>query len=252
MGRPEIAITASDVEKGPSPSGNHAGHEYEVQRSEYLDKVVEPKLQHRPWLESLQRFMDPTAKGFAVDQRHRMTHFDIKVIQIPMSGDLSSNSVIDCKTPEAFLEAVNDDKNCSGTIVVVKDLSRAMIDVLGTQYELEPEFFASHLEGTELYGMGYRAPPGSRTTARAPILLPDYIRQAPFYTAEFRRPYHIEGGAGKIFELRSSLTSLPRGVEFLKEDLPAVFVFEKISVYRKKDSKVGELDNLGLKDILKV
>jgi hypothetical protein len=236
MGRLEIVVSPSDVEQGSPLSRSHGQREYEVRSSEFYNRVVKPRLQHRPWLEIVQKFMDPTAKGFAVDLDRRMTYFDIKVIHISTSGE--SEPVINCDTPEKFHNAVKEDKQRSGTLVIAKDLSRAMIEALGTRYELEPEFFASHLGGTELYGMGYREP--SRVPSRAPILLPDYIRKASFYTAEYRRPYCIEGGLNKVFELRSSKTNLPRGVVALEENLPYVFVYEKISVYRKKGSNFGK------------
>jgi hypothetical protein len=238
MGRPEIVVSPSDVEQGSPLSRSYGQREYEVRRSEFYNRVVKPRLHHRPWLEIVQKFMDPNAKGFAVDLDRRMTHFDIKVIHISTSGE--SEPVIKCDTPEKFHDAVEEDKERSGTLVIAKDLSRAMIEALGTRYELEPEFFASHLAGTELYGMGYRELPTSRAPARAPILLPDYIRKASFYTAEYRRPYCIEGGLNKVFELRSSKTNLARGVESVKGNFPDLFVLEKISVYREKGSNVGK------------
>jgi hypothetical protein len=91
--------------------------------------------------------MDPTSQGFEVDLKLRMAHFDIKVIHISTSGEV--DAVIKCDNPDMFKAAIINDQERSGTLVIAKDLSRAMIDALGAQYELEPEFFAAHLLGTE-------------------------------------------------------------------------------------------------------
>jgi hypothetical protein len=79
-----------------------------------------------------------------------------------------------------------------------------------------------------------------RGPPRTPNLLPDYIRKAPFYTAEYRRPYHIKGGKEQAFKLRVAETTIPRGAQILHDDLPDVFVAEKISVYKKRGSKIGK------------
>jgi len=241
MGGPEIVISTNDLEKGPPPHEKHDQHQDETRNippSTYHDGVVEPKLQHRPWLESLHQFMDPNAKGFVVNLRNRMKHFDIKVIHFPKSGKLGS--VIKCPTPEDFERAISEDKERTGTLVIAKGISRAMIEALGTRFELEPEFFANHLAGTELFRMCRLQSPILRAPARAPNLLPDYIRKAPFYTAEYRRPYHIEGGKERIFSLRVAETNTPRGIQIV-HDLPDVFILEKISVYKKKGSNIGKL-----------
>ena len=241
MGGPEIVISTDDLEKGQPPHERHDQHQDEarnIPQSTYHDGVVELMLQHRPWLESLHQFMDPNAKGFAINLASRMKHFDIKVIHFPMSG--KPNSVIKCPTPDDFERAISEDKERTGTLVIAKGISRAMIEALGTIFELEPEFFANHLAGTELYRMGCLDLLGLRAPARAPNLLPDYIRKAPFYTAEYRRPYHIYGGKDRVFKLRVADHTTPRGALIVHDDLPDVFVVEKISVYKKRGSSVGK------------
>ena len=242
MGRPEIVISINDLEKGPPPREKYDQRQDETRNippSTYYDGVVEPRLQHRPWLESLHQFMDPNAKGFAVNLVNRMKHFDIKVIHFPKSG--KPDSVIKRPTPEDFEWAISEDKERTGTLVIAKGISRAIIEALGTRFELEPEFFATHLAGTELCRMGCQESPILRAPARAPSLLPDYIRKAPFYTAEYRRPYHIAGGKERALKLRVTETNTPRGVQLLHDDLPDVFFVEKISVYKKKGSNIGKL-----------
>jgi hypothetical protein len=183
--------------------------------------------------------MNPATGGFAMQPSRRMENFDIKVIHFAESG--KPDPVIKCFTPEDFKRAVGEEmKERTGTLIISKGLSRAMIEVLGTTYELEPEFFASYLAGTEKFRQGRYESPLVRPLARSPYLLPDYIRKAPFYTAEYRRPYHIEGGTQNIFNLRAAVTNTPRGVTVVHSELPDVFVGEKISVYKKRGSKFGK------------
>jgi hypothetical protein len=119
-----------------------------------------------------------------------------------------------------------------------KGISHAMIEALGTKFELEPDFFADYLLGTEYYRMGRQF---SQPPDRALSFLLEYVRKAPFYTAEFRRPLHMEGYTRKMIDqLRISNTTTPRGVTFIHNNLPDVFGAEKISVYKRKGSKIGE------------
>jgi hypothetical protein len=54
-----------------------------------------------------------------------------------------------------FENAISDvDPERIGSLIFAKDLSEQMIDALGMKYDLEPEFFACHLEGTESARMG--------------------------------------------------------------------------------------------------
>jgi len=240
MGGPETVISVKDLEKGP-PLEKHDQRLDEARSilpSTYFDGVVGLKKQYRPWLECLHQFMDPDAKGFAINLDRRMKDFDIKVIHFIGSGKL--DSVFKCSTPEDFERVISEDKERTGTFVIAKGLSRIMIEALGTKFELEPEFFAGYLAGTEEFRMGRYESPILRPPARGPNFLPDYIRKAPFYTAEYRRPYHIEGGEEAVFRLRATVTNTPRGVQIVHDNLPDIFVGEKISVYKKRGSNVGK------------
>jgi hypothetical protein len=239
MGGPDVAISMGELERGLPLSENQDQHQYatpDPPRSEYSNRKVTPKLDQRPWLGILHEFLGPNNINFAVPLEHRLSFFDIEVIHISTSGKVSSP--IKCKNATDFQEAISSaEKERSGTLVIAEDLSGAMINTLGMQYDLEPEFFACHLLGTEEFRMGHWQSP----TVRAPNVLPDYLRKAPYYTVEFRRPYHIPGGLKKIIELRSTRTSIPRGALIVKEDNPNVFVFETISVYKRKGSNFGML-----------
>jgi hypothetical protein len=229
-------MAVSDLERGVSPYENHQHStiSVDVSCSNYRRERVKPKLLQRPWLGNLDEFLDPDQKCFAVPEKHRLSFFDIKVIHISTSGNISQP--IPCENLTQFEHAVGDvDPERIGSLILAEDLSQQMIDALGMKYDLEPEFFACHLEGTESARTGR----WQRPTVRAPNLLPDCLRTAPFYSVEFRRPYHIPGGLGKCIQLRSTKTSVPRLVEVIKDGASKVYVFEKISVYKRKGAKIG-------------
>lgn len=254
MGGLEIMTSANDLEQGPPQSGIQNQLRYDMQhihQSQYYERFVKDNLRHRPWLDILYQFMNPNTEGFAVDLKRRMLHFDIKVIHISKSGNIES--LIKCPSPAKFKDAISEEERegRSGTLIIAKDISRAMIESLGMEYGLEPEFFASHLEGTEFYRMGVWESPTVRPPARAPNLLPDYLRKAPFYTAQYRRPYHIKGGKMEVFKLRSTETNTGRGAHVLGDDSPEIFAFEKISVYKRPGSNIGKLECLTVSIVLK-
>jgi len=232
-------ISAEDLEKGSLPEKHDQPQDKarSILPNAYYD-IVGLKFQHRPWLECLYQFMNPTTEGFAMQPSRRMEDFDIKVIHFTESR--KPDSAIKCSTPNEFKRAVREEKERTGTLIIAKGLSRAIIEALGTTYELEPEFFASHLAGTEIFRLAHYESPLLKPPARSPYLLPDYIRKAPFYTAEYRRPYHIKGGDQIVFKLRVTVTNTSRGASIVHPDLPDVFVSEKISVYKKRGSKIGE------------
>lgn len=230
----DVRKRATDIELGLSPHGSYSTTIVDISGSMYRRERVEPELLQRPWLESLDRFLDPDQKCFAISETRRQEFFDIKVIHISTSGIISPPIV--CKNLAEFECSVrDDDPERIGSLILAEDLSQQKIDALGMKYDLEPEFFACHLEGTEPARMGR----WQRPTVRAPNLLPDCLRTAPFYSMEFRRPYHIIGGLKKVIQLRSTETCVPRLVEFLRNDC---FVYEKISVYKRKGAKFGTCD----------
>jgi hypothetical protein len=170
-------VSAIDLEKRLPPHEILDQHQDETRNilpSAYHDGVVGLKLQHRPWLQSLHQFMDPTIKGFAMDGDKRMRHFDIEVIHLLQSGKFGS--IIECATPPDFEKAISADKEQIGTLVITKGISRAIIEALGTRFELEPEFFATHLAGTEPFWTGHRESLISLPPAIAPNLLPGMSR----------------------------------------------------------------------------
>lgn len=244
MGNPGVTITIEDPERGLSQSKFHNQHQDAPPPREYRNQKVTPKLAHRPWLKGLDEFLDPDEKGFENSQKHRLSYFDVQVIHISASGEVGSPIEYNGENGiKEFKKAISPaDNECCGTLVITEDISLAMIDALGIKYDLEPEFFACHLKGTEIFRTGSWLLPTERLLTRVPNVLGDYLRKAPFYTAEFRRPYHIKGGHKEIEDLRSRETSTPRGAQILNKEIPDTFIFEKISVYKKEGKKSGRFD----------
>lgn len=232
--------------------------------SGYRHRHVTPNLLNRPGLAILDEFMDSYNTGFALPFEHRKSKLDIIVVHIHKSEGVQQsirclsletfelamrpqNSSTDTYTSAVHLEGWVAEADRRGTIIFIEDLSVDMIDVLGTKYSMEPEFFADHLRGSEPFRTGKWLP----VAVRAPKILPSCIREAPFYIVEFRRPYHLSKGLEDVIDLRSRVTNIPRGAHIFKgrqtnKDLPDVFVFEKVSVYKKKSSKIGTFDCLAI------
>lgn len=276
MGKPEFTTTVDKIVRG-KPAREYPNALPEVRQSQYSHQVIKPKLLHRPWLEILDQFLDPEETGFAAPLEHRLFWFDVQVIHILASGEIHPESPIDCKNAAEFNKAIGfTDKALSGTLVMAEDISQAMVDVLGMQYNIDPEFFACHLHGTETFRTGE----WKSSTSRAPNVLPDYLRKSSFYTAETWRPCNVIGARKKLVELRSCqriikkrgflgsvlsalrvvwessdnkgipigipaklggrvLTNTPRGALVLWDDTPDMFINEKISVYERKSSRLG-------------
>jgi hypothetical protein len=222
----------------------------------YRHRHVTPNLPKRPGLAILDEFMDPYNMCFALPFERRKSKFDIIVVHIHKSEGVQKpircpnlerfelamcpqNSGKDTYTSAVHLEGWVAEADRRGTIIFTEDLSPNMIDVLGMKYGIEPEFFADHLRGSEAFRTGKWLP----ASVRAPKILPSCTREAPFYAVEFRRPYHLSKGLEDVIDLRSCVTNIPRAAQVI-EDLPDVFVFEKVSVYKKKDSKIGTFDCL--------
>jgi hypothetical protein len=169
-----------------------------------------------------------------------MLEFNVDVIHISESGVVGA--LAKYKDTIKFKQAIRStDKERGSTLIIAEDLSQAIIDALGMQYNLELEFFACHLLGTESFRTGIWESPAVRRPPCALNVLSDYVRNAPFYTLEFQRLHHFPGGFKKIVDLRSKETSTPRGVLMVKHNISDAFIFKKISVYKRERSNFGML-----------
>ncbi len=231
-----------DLEKGPLRPEKHNQQQNKTRivcPSIYHEKLINPNLRPWPWLESLGQFMDPDAKDFTIDlvNNSRMEHFDIEVIHFPEYA--KPYLVIKCDTPEDFEAEMSEDKERLGSLVIAEGLSRTMIETLGTKFELGAGFFANHLEGTELFRMGVRTfhPP-----ARAPKFLVEYFRKAQFYTVDYLRALHIEGGIPGLSRLRKPKL-LPLGAYISSTGTSLTSLFLRNSRYTKRRARTSVSQN---------
>jgi hypothetical protein len=204
-------------------------------------KRVEDNLRRQPSLEILASFLGSSHHLISID--NSKPSIDVKVIRIGIA-DMADvgRKPRPCKTEEDLKQQIReakDDEKGSGTIILVEGLSPEVINILGEEFNVEPEFFANHLEGSPEYRSGsWKAP-----TSRAPKILPSCYRKAPFFSFSFRRPAFFSGDWGEIVDLRRKTTT-PRGVQLHDRvrkgnPLPVMFAMEKASVYRKKCSNIG-------------
>jgi hypothetical protein len=120
------------------------------------------------------------------DVARRMTKVDVTVVDLgPFSvesgqfNDLSSLAGhLHCKLPSGSLR-----------VIIIEDLSRDVIELLGSKFSLDPRFFENHLRGIQTYltdrWTGDRTPrvesPKSEVLSRE------------FLTVDFARPYQFRG-----------------------------------------------------------
>jgi hypothetical protein len=205
-------------------------------RGKYHQEHIADKVDCRPWLKALDEFLDPAlSNNFGADPSQRLDAFDIKVLCIYSSRAVSN--VIHCYGAAQFREEranIQMDQDLQGQIFRVEDLSAAMINTLGAELNVDPEFFANHLEGTQSFRLG----PKNKPTSRDPIMLPNELRKAPYYSLSFRRPYHMPSGLEDVVKARKNRV-LTRGVQLLGE-FSAAFGVEKISVYKKRGDPFGK------------
>jgi hypothetical protein len=208
--------------------------------SSYRDSV-KLRQECQPSLEILLNFLDSPSTAFVIpiDGSEPSTPIDVKVIPIGTGG-----SPWHCQTESDLKQHISEakkDKKRSGTIIIAEDLSPAVINILGEEFAIEPEFFASHLEGTE----PFRKFPFQEPTSQAPRILPSCYRTAPFYSLNFRRPFAFFGSRSKLLTWRSSKSNTPRGILLTSGSdgeaiLPNSFILERVSVYKKNSSKIGK------------
>ena len=157
--------------------------------------------QVKPGLALLDSFLD-VALHFP-SPLERRSRFDIEVAYVLSSGIVHGPTK--CNNKRAFNQAVGADAPTDriSTIILVEDLSYDVIEHLGINYNIPPEFFAIHLVETEAYRTGVYVPPRSPTTT----WLLSYIAEAPFYSLRLHRYYHFPGGLKEAQRLRSSETN---------------------------------------------
>jgi hypothetical protein len=210
--------------------------------SSYRDSV-KLRQKRQPSLEILLNFLDSPNTGFVVpidgSEPSICIPTDVKVIPIGAGGG-PWHCQTESDLKQYITEAKKDEKR-SGTIIIAEDLSPAVINILGEEFAIEPEFFANHLEGSGQY----RKVPFKEPTSRTPRVLPSCYRTAPFFSLNFRRPHSFFGGLAELLQLRALNSRTPRGIHVTDGNgggtvLPTFFALERVSVYKKKGSKIGK------------
>jgi hypothetical protein len=153
-------------------------------------------------------------------------HFDVEFLLV--GGEQNALDEIRCCSEDEFHAAATTASGASqlGMVVIVEDLSNTVIEVLGKTFELQPEFFASHLRGSDTFWTGKYQP----RSLPYQVLPPSRLRNTPYYTIETRRPYYFEGGWDQTHKLRASGTNVPRGCT-RPLGFPLTYMNELISVY---------------------
>ena len=160
------------------------------------------------------------------------SHFDVLVTHILSSGEIHPNPIT-CRTKNDLEIAIGPSApvNRTSTVIFAEDLTRDVIEALGSIFSIEPEFFALHLRTSGVFRKGAWSYP----VAPALDMLPSYLRGAPFYSLEFRRPYDFRS-LNEIIGIRGDhyRTHVPRAVR-RTEHLPVAFMDERVSGLTKRN-----------------
>lgn len=207
-----------------------SGAEYSFQMHSlgpYHNDIKSKKLR-RPGLEILDIFMDSERKASIHPALQPVRAFDVNIIHILDSGEVREQGK--CDTRRSFDVAMKAAPDRISTLILVENLSPAAIETLGNAFDLAPEFFALHLQGTQCFSTGEWLP------SKYPELelLPSYCKKAPFYSLHFCRPYQFPGGLEEVKTLRKTETNTPRGV-YLVYGLENAAMQERASVYTTTD-----------------
>src|SRR5437762_1313235 len=140
-------------------------------RESYRQRVRK-QVPKRPGLAILSRFMDESQPE-KVSQ-----NFDIDVIHILES----KNEKKKCgdKSQLELAVGLEAPKNRISSFILVEDLSCDVIEALGSIFNLNPEFFALHLQGSQYFRDGKWNPPEVSEL----IALQSYYQKAPFYSLQ--------------------------------------------------------------------
>ena len=126
--------------------------------SQFCRMSLQSRLRQEPGLkvvdELMDELMDEKSSAFAVSTDWRMTSFSVDVIHILSTGEVLPP--IRQRTKAAFEFAVSQPRPAGLKIVVyiAEDLSRDLVESLGQTLDLDPAFFASHLQGTPAFRTG--------------------------------------------------------------------------------------------------
>lgn len=147
--------------------------------SAYKD-AVRSRLSQQPQLKYLESFMtDDRSGNTACRDRSKIARSAMVLDRI---GDVwierSERSTLDFWKPQP---------NSNGQAIILNYLDSEAIEGLGQEFSLLPEFFQSHLAGSEQHRSGDWA----TSDLTAPPCLRSSRHQGNFFTTDLRRPYDV-------------------------------------------------------------
>jgi hypothetical protein len=117
------------------------------------------------------------------------------VLNFFSSGQVSDNKITHPKELQCLIRGCDTD-GIVGHILLVEDLTRVSIEILGQRFGVDPRFFAHHLREPRK-GLGG----GSRMSSSLPRMLPSDARRAPHFMIEYEQSLNF-GGSSQEFPKR--------------------------------------------------
>lgn len=172
----------------------------------YKDEV-RSRLRQKPQLKYLESFMADDRLGNSIC-RDRSTIARSAIVLDRINDvwiERSERSTLDFWKPQP---------NSHGQAIILNYLDSEAIERLGQEFSLSPEFFQSHLAGSEQHHSGDWA----TSDLTAPPCLRSSRRQGNFFTIDLRRPYDVSSTSklGTFNYLRKQRCSLLRSFHLTK------------------------------------
>ena len=184
-----------------------------------------------PRLQLLADFMSNEVwiEGFHTpnDVEKRMKKVDVTSFDLGIKSPVAK-TFTDFSTLEAHLNSEQEPK--ATRVLFVEDISRDVIELLGSKFRLEPQFFENHLRGIQRFlaqqWMGDK-------TLRLECSLATRLKRN-FFTISFRRPYQFDSWESLI-PLRRKL-NIPR----IGSVVHNLYLRERVSVYSHGDKSTSK------------
>lgn len=182
--------------------------------------TIRSKLRQEPQLKYLESFVTNDRLGNSVCRDRSTIARSVVVL------DRIGNAWIE-RSNASTLEFWKPVPNASGQAIVLNYLDSEAIEGLGQEFSLGPEFFQTHLAGSEQHHTGDWA----TSDLTAPPCLRSSRRRANFFTIDFRRTYDVSNlSKMAIFNhARKQRCSLLRSFHLTK-DSEVLFHHERCSV----------------------
>jgi len=196
----------------------------------YLARV-DSLVDSRPHLKLLQVFLKDEKWGNEACRDREYLERDVKVLGLTATGWVYKAQDLD----NAIFQPM---ENANRHVIVLNYLDCSVISILGEMFNIDPDFFYSHLAGCEQHHSGTWYP--SELTSPPPLL--STRLQAPYIVLDFRRPYALDIDESNRLEKRNEFddwriqtcTILRSFHETMAS--PKIFAHERFSVTRKTDT----------------